>query len=148
MSGKDFSEVIDLLVKNDRRFDRGAYFFVRKALDYTVKELKPKLEERGNNHVSGLELLEGIREYALDQYGPMALTVLQAWNIQQCSDFGDIVFNLVEYGVLGKTEKDRREDFCGGYDFNDAFLTPFIPSSRRLPSLKLDPEEEVFVGEE
>lgn len=135
MSGKDFSEVVNLVIKDDTRFSKGAYYFVRKALDYTVKELSED-KERSSHHVSGQELLEGIRKYALDQYGPLTLTVFKDWNIKRCADFGDIVFNLVDYGVLGKTETDNREDFSGGYDFKDAFLQPFKPTSRRIPDFR------------
>ena len=135
MNGKDFSQVVDLVLKDDSRYGKGAYFFVRKALDYTVKNLKGD-EERTSNHVSGQELLEGIRKYALDQYGPLALTVLTNWNVRKCSDFGDIVFNLVDFGVLGKTEQDQREDFLNGYDFKEVFLQPFRPKSRRIPPFK------------
>ena len=135
MNGKDFSQVVDLVLKDDARYGKGAYYFVRKALDYTVKDLKGD-EERTSNHVSGQELLEGIRKYALDQYGPLALTVLANWNVKQCSDFGNIVFNLVDFGVLGKTEQDQREDFLKGYDFNEVFLQPFRPRSRRIPPFK------------
>jgi len=135
MSGKDFSEVVDLVIKDDSRFGKGAYYFVRKALDFTVKELAED-KERTSHHVSGQELLEGIRRYALDQYGPLTLTVFKDWNIKRCQDFGDIVFNLVEYGVLGKTDTDRREDFREGYDFKSAFLKPFVPNDRRIPSFR------------
>lgn len=135
MNGKDFSQVVDLVLKDDARYGKGAYYFVRKALDYTVKDLKGD-EERTSNHVSGQELLEGIRKYALDQYGPLALTVLANWNVKQCSDFGNIVFNLVDFGVLGKTEQDQREDFLNGYDFNEVFLQPFRPRNRRIPPFK------------
>ena len=75
------------------------------------------------------ELLEGIKEYALDQYGPMTMTLLHAWNIKRCRDFGDIVFHLVDAGVLGKTENDSPEDFAGGYNFTEAFESPFLPPS-------------------
>lgn len=135
MSGKDFSEVVDLVIKDDSRFGKGAYFFVRQALDYTVKDLSQD-KTRVSHHISGQELLEGIRKYALDQYGPLALTVFKDWNVKRCKDFGDIVFNLVDYGVLGKTDTDRREDFHDGYDFKEAFLEPFIPKDRRIPSFR------------
>ena len=135
MSGKDFSEVVDLVIKDDSRFGKGAYYFIRKALDYTVKELGED-KTRTSHHVSGQELLEGIRTYALDQFGPLTMTVFDEWNVTRCSDFGDIVFNLVEYGVLGKTDTDQREDFSDGYDFKSAFLQPFFPTNRRIPSLE------------
>jgi len=82
-----------------------------------------------NGHVSGNELLEGIREYALDRFGPMSLTMMNHWNIRKCRDFGEIVFNLVEHGILGRTENDTLDDFEGGYDFKTAFEDPFLPTS-------------------
>ncbi len=131
MSSRDFSEVVDLIRKESPRFDKGAYFFVKLALDHTLKSIKKDAEGRIGRHVSGQELLAGIREFALEQYGPLAYTVLDRWGVHQCEDFGDIVFHLVEYGVLGKTDQDRREDFTGGYDFRDAFVRPFEPARAR-----------------
>ncbi len=81
--------------------------------------------------MSGAELLQGIRTHALDQYGPLAKTVLNGWGISRCSDFGDIVFNLIEYNVFSKTENDRREDFADVYDFEEAFVKPFVPVRKR-----------------
>jgi uncharacterized repeat protein (TIGR04138 family) len=130
MQEHDFSEVVDLIRREDPRFGKGAYQFVRQALDFTISRLEERQPDRGTRHVRGPELLAGIREYALEQYGPMALTLLQEWNIQRCRDFGEIVFQLVDYGVLGKTEDDRIEDFCGGYEFEAAFLTPFLPAAK------------------
>src|SRR5262245_16650211 len=112
MQNPDFSEIVTLICKEDSRFDRKAYDFLRLGLDHTVKELRKKDAARAerSRHVSGPELLDGLRAYALEQYGPLAKTVLNAWGIRRCSDFGDIVFNLIEYNVFSKTEKDRRED--------------------------------------
>jgi len=135
MIGKDFSEVVELIRTEDPRYDKSAYYFVRHGLDHTLKSLKAQAGS-ASNHVCGQELLLGIRDYALEQYGPMALTLLQNWGIHECDDFGEIVFNLVEFGVLGKTENDRREDFSGGYDFYDAFVVPFIPKAKRVPSVR------------
>ncbi|MEO0794015.1 MAG: Minf_1886 family protein [Verrucomicrobiota bacterium] len=131
MPEKDFNEVVSLIRKEDPRYDAGAYHFVRLGLDHTIKQLKddPEIETR---HVTGQELLSGIRDYALDQYGPLAYTLLTHWGLRKCEDFGDIVFNLVEWGVLGKTENDQPEDFANGYDFREAFLLPFEPKNRRL----------------
>lgn len=125
----EFEEVIDLICKEDGRYEKKAYDFVRHGLDYTVKELRkknPKQEGR-SFHVSGPELLEGMRVYALDQYGPMAITVLKSWGVKRCRDFGAIVFNLIDYKVFSKTENDRREDFSEIYTFRDAFVKPFLP---------------------
>lgn len=125
----DFTDIIDLICKEDSRFDKKAYDFVRQGLDQTVKELRKKNADREGRsfHVSGPELLEGMRTYALDQYGPMAITVLQSWGIKRCRDFGAIVFNLIDYKVFSKTESDRREDFTEIYTFKDAFVKPYLP---------------------
>jgi uncharacterized repeat protein (TIGR04138 family) len=108
-------------------------FFVRLGLDHTVKELRKKDTARAerSRHVSGPELLEGLRVYALDQFGPLAKTVLNTWGVRRCRDFGDIVFNLIEFNVFSKTENDRREDFSDIFDFEDAFVKPFQPARRR-----------------
>jgi len=137
MQDLEFSEIVDLICKEDDRFDRKAYTFVRLALDSTVKDLKKKQPERTqkSQHVSGAELLQGIRAHALEQYGPLAKTVLNAWGVKRCSDFGDIVFNLIEYNVFSKTENDRREDFADIYDFEEAFVKPFVPSRKPRSSL-------------
>jgi uncharacterized repeat protein (TIGR04138 family) len=88
-------------------------------------------ENKGEmRHVSGQELLGGIRDYALAQFGPMTKMVFEEWGIKRCEDFGEIVFNMVEIGLLGKTDQDSREDFANGYDFDDAFRKPFLPASR------------------
>jgi uncharacterized repeat protein (TIGR04138 family) len=135
MDQKEFSEIIDLIRKEDPRYDRQAYFFMRGALDQTVTGMRKKglLKNRRSNHVSGPELLEGIRDHALDQFGPLAHALLHAWNIRCCADFGEIVFNLIDYGILSKTEEDSREDFSEIYEFDEAFSRPFLPERRRLP---------------
>ena len=132
MQDPDFAEIVSLICKEDPRFDRKAYDFVRLGLDHTVKELRKKDAARADKsrHVSGAELLDGLRVYALDQFGPLTKTVLNAWGVTRCTDFGDIVFNLIEYSVFSKTESDRREDFADLYDFDAAFVKPFQPARR------------------
>lgn len=135
MQDLEFTEIVGLICKEDGRFDRNAYAFVRQALDHTVKEIKRKDPTRTgkSQHVSGGELLHGIRVYALDQFGPLTKTVLNTWGITRCQDFGDIVFNLIDYNVFSKTENDRREDFADLYDFEEAFVKPFAPMRPRRP---------------
>jgi uncharacterized repeat protein (TIGR04138 family) len=132
MQNPDFGDIVASICKEDARFDRKAYDFVRLGLEHTVKELRKKDSSRAerSRHVSGSELLEGLRAYALDQYGPLAKTVLNAWGIRRCRDFGDIVFNLIEYNVFSKTDNDRREDFSDIFDFEEAFVKPFQPARR------------------
>ena len=84
---------------------------------------------KGTAHVSGQELLDGLRAYTLDQYGPLARTVLEAWGVKRCGDFGEIVFNLIDYNVFSKTASDRREDFEEFYTFEEAFEAPFRPTA-------------------
>jgi len=121
MNQPNIFEVLESIASKDPRYTIQAYIFVREGLDHTVGRLdKPR-------HVSGQELLEGMREYALQQYGPLARRVLSEWGINECVDFGHIVFNLIEEGLLGKTEEDRIEDFMEGYDFHEAFILPFRP---------------------
>jgi uncharacterized repeat protein (TIGR04138 family) len=95
------------------------------------------LTEGKIRHVTGQQLLAGIRDYALNEYGPMALTLFHEWGVQRGEDFGEIVFNMVENHLLAKTKKDSREDFKEGYDFDEAFRQPFLPAKK---SAAPDPE--------
>jgi len=135
---RDFNEVIRMIRKDDPRYKRGAYYFLRQALDYSLKELHKDGKLDRTNHLTGQQLLEGIRLYAIDQYGPMARTVFENWGVRECRDFGNIVFNLVDCKVLGKTDQDRPEDFDGGYSFSAAFDKPFRPEKLK-PTIKRPP---------
>lgn len=131
MEKHGLAESLDEILKHDKRYDRDSYYFVRDGLDYTLKMLKKQGRVAGTpRHVSGPELLEGLRRFAIDQFGPMAKTVLSHWGVRRCSDFGEIVFNMVEKGILGRTEQDSRDDFKRGYDFNEAFVKPYQPTLR------------------
>jgi uncharacterized repeat protein (TIGR04138 family) len=110
------------ILRRDPRYAAEAYAFVRGGLDFTVKRMKKP------RHVSGGELLDGIREFALGEFGPMTRTILAQWGIVCTEDVGEIVFNMVESGLLGKTDEDSRADFADGYDFDQAFCRPFQPS--------------------
>ena len=127
MQPVDFEETLGKILKQDRRYRREAYLFVREALDFTQKIVAESNKDQVR-HVTGQELLEGIRQFALQQFGPMAMLVLNEWGVKICEDFGEIVFNMVESGMLAKTEKDSREDFRGGYDFYEALRQPFTPT--------------------
>ena len=91
---------------------------------------KDHREDHAEKHVTPQQLLEGIRQFALNQFGPMAVTVLEEWGVHNSRDFGEIVFNMVEIELLAKTEKDNRNGFDNGYDFTDAFRKPFWPPSK------------------
>lgn len=132
---KDFNQIVEWICREDSRYQAGVYHFVRGGLDYTLNQLAEQGKADGPRHVHGQELLEGLRSYALEQFGPLAYTLLADWGVTRCEDFGEIVFNLVECGALGKTEDDSRDDFAGGYDFTEAFLAPFIPKRALLKRL-------------
>ena len=121
----DFCEKLEHIVQQDPRFDREAYHFLRDALDFTIKARKKARET--DAHVTGQQLLEGVRQYALKQYGPMVPTVFHFWGVRRCEDFGDMVFNFIRAGVFGKSETDSVDDFKGGYSFHDAFVAPYLP---------------------
>src|SRR5208283_5890420 len=125
----NFDEAVELVLAKDSRYPREAYVFVREALDYTQR-LVGKETRGAIRHVSGQELLDGIRQFALNQFGPMAVTVFEEWGVRSCRDFGEIVFNMVEISLLAKTDRDTRDDFQNGYNFTEAFRKPFWPQNK------------------
>jgi uncharacterized repeat protein (TIGR04138 family) len=133
-----FAEALDSIIAADSRYHRDAYVFLRDALDFTTKQQK-KIKGTPVRHVSGPELLDGVRQYALKEFGPMVMTVFDSWGIHSCEDFGHMVFNLIEAGIFGKTDRDSIEDFKNVYDFAEAFVKPFAPAKavaqKPLPSL-------------
>jgi uncharacterized repeat protein (TIGR04138 family) len=135
----NFEEEIKKIVTADPRYPAEAYFFVQEALEFTQRSLgRNKTEDK---HVGGRELLSGIRNYAVKSFGPMVPTVLGEWGIHRCEDFGEIVFNMIDHNLATKTSTDSREDFRGGYDFDDAFGKPFRPSKPAAVVSKPDEAE-------
>ena len=131
MQEVSFEEAFEKIRAKDPRYHRDAYLFVKEALDYTTRQVCKENKGRPR-HVSGQELVEGIREMALSQFGPMVITVFAEWGIHACKDFGEIVFNMIDTEMLAKTDQDSRADFDGVYDFHEAFRKPFLPASARL----------------
>ena len=117
---KDFNERIRAVAKIESRYSLEAYKFVFDGLQHTLSKLA---EPR---HVTAYELLEGIRELAKDKFGFLARTVFRNWGVLGTDDFGEIVFILVNYGLMGKTEDDRREDFENVYDFKKVFDEEYL----------------------
>jgi uncharacterized repeat protein (TIGR04138 family) len=126
------------LLQRDRRYKLDAYLFVLESLSFAQDTLgmgeppQPEdVEPRGGGttagrkeserHISGQQLCEAARQYALQQYGYLSRTVLGTWGIHSTADLGEIVFNMIEIGQMRKTRKDKREDFHDVYDFHDAF---------------------------
>jgi uncharacterized repeat protein (TIGR04138 family) len=124
-----FAEALDSIVTSDPRYQREAYIFLRDALDFTTKQQK-KTKGTTVRHVSGPELLNGVRDYALKEFGPMVVTVFDNWGIRSTEDIGHMVFNLIGAGIFGKTDEDSIEDFKNIYDFQEAFVKPFAPEKK------------------
>jgi uncharacterized repeat protein (TIGR04138 family) len=122
-----FAEALDSIVVSDSRYQRDAYVFLRDSLDFTTKQQK-KVKGATVRHVTGPELLGGVRQYALKEFGPLVMTVFDNWGIHSCEDVGNMVFNLIGAGIFGKTEEDSIEDFKNVYDFEEAFVKPFAPA--------------------
>lgn len=131
MQTLDFDQTVEQITQSDERYAPDAYYFLRDALDHTQSQIKKeKTSGKQPQHVSGEQLLKGIRDLALEQFGPMALTVMYDWGMLRCEDFGEIVFNMVDYKLLSKTKEDTRADFKSIYNFEDAFKKPFLPRTR------------------
>ena len=108
-----------LVLQSDPRYDAEAYNFLYEALDYTLKNVVHR--GRPSQHVTGQELLEGVRRYGIEQFGCLARTVLESWGVRRTDDFGEMVFNLVTQDLMGKQESDSKEDFREIYEFEDVF---------------------------
>ncbi|OQY29719.1 MAG: hypothetical protein B6244_02720 [Candidatus Cloacimonetes bacterium 4572_55] len=118
----EFDKFLLLLekIETDKRYKLSAYGFVLSSLNHIVSELdKPR-------HISGRELAIGVRDLAIEEFGPMALMVLEKWGIRQTKDFGNIVFDLVDLEILATQEEDQIEDFDNIYDFTEAFNTNYF----------------------
>lgn len=126
MKAKDLLSVV-----RKSRYPLGAFLFVHRGLDFTVRREHGEIDDREapdddpqireSRHVTGRRLCEGLRDYAVKEYGLMARTVLRRWNIRTSKDFGRIVFEMIESGLMHKTPNDCLDDFVGVYDFDDAF---------------------------
>ncbi|MCK5440219.1 MAG: hypothetical protein KAI97_09755 [Gemmatimonadetes bacterium] len=110
----------------DNRYEERAYAFVLMALEEVVSRLPRR------RHVTGEELVEGCRDLAIRLYGPISKTVLEHWNISTTRDFGEIVFNLLEVGVLSKDEADDKTDFDDIFDFSNVFEVQYPWGGRPL----------------
>ena len=123
---RSFNEVVEQMIERDPRYGKEAYIFLKEALEFTIKQKKRGKTEAGS-HVDAVELLDGFRQLALKEFGPMVMTVLEYWGVRSSFDVGQMVFNLIGAGVFGKTESDSVDDFNRALDFHMAFIAPFEP---------------------
>lgn len=117
MSAMDqkFYDNVEKLCEEDSRYKAEAYEFVMEALRYTQRRFK---KER---HVTGDQLLTGIKDMTVRKFGPLALNVLHHWGVKNTEDFGHIVFNMVQHHLLAKQDDDTFDSFRTGYDFEEVF---------------------------
>ena len=141
MQALRFDTAVDNILERDKRFDEGAYFILKDALDFTLK--RSREENNGEErHVSGPELLGGFRDFTLQEFGPMASTLLDEWGVHSCSDIGDLVFHLIEEGMFGRQDSDSKEDFGEIFDFDEVFRGPFLPKASPVTASAAFPIEE------
>ncbi|MFP4473392.1 MAG: Minf_1886 family protein [Candidatus Omnitrophota bacterium] len=112
---QSLDDILDQICSEDLRYHEDAYEFVMDALAYAQKKF------RRAKHVSGKELLEALKELAMNRFGPMALSVLQYWGLKSTEDVGNIVFNLIDKNVLSRHDRDSLDDFSRVYDFEKVF---------------------------
>ena len=124
-----FEESVAAILKREKRYDAQAYFFLKDSLDFTLKRFAEGNRGQGR-HVSGKELLEGFRDFALEQFGPMGATLMDEWGITECRDVGNMVFQMIEEQVFGKQDSDKPEDFDEAFDFRKSLREPFLPKGK------------------
>jgi uncharacterized repeat protein (TIGR04138 family) len=117
----EFLEQVEQLAEADGRFHKEAYLFIYDALQHTVTKLGKTNLPREQRHISGRDLLCGISQYGLDQFGPLTRSVFSHWGVSATRDFGEIVFSLVEAKLMSKTDEDCLDDFTDVYDFDAEF---------------------------
>ena len=115
---KNLAEVVG----EDGRYPLDAFAFLHEGLARAVRQIYgEEAGEPGQRHVTGPQLCLALREEALEHWGMLARAVLDRWNIHATSDFGNMVYLLVNNGLMHKTEQDSLEDFDGVFDFDEAF---------------------------
>lgn len=129
MQNLEFYEAVKRIMLKDDRYHPDSYEFVNDAVIYTVKMFESKRASGESRHVTGQELLMGIIEYAIKKFGPLAYEVFCEWGIKDGMSIGNIVFNMLEYGLLSKTDRDSIEDFKFPIDFEKNLKTPFMAPS-------------------
>ena len=135
MQPTQFMDAVKSVISLDQRFDIGAYYFLKDALDFTVKRAMDSNDGQ-HRHVTASELLHGFRDLALQEFGPMASTMMSEWGVTECSNIGDMVFKLIEEGVFGKQDSDTPEDFANIFPLQETLAAPFLPSTQALTSTK------------
>ena len=126
----------------DGRYSPEAFTFLFEALEVAVRIAGKDKNQGTARHVSGQEVLAGMREHALATFGPLAASVWRTWGIRESLDWGRIVFLLVDHGLLKRQEEDSIEDFREGFDFEPTFDAGYREKlNQLLATRRADPEE-------
>lgn len=130
MQPTQFMDAIQSVVLKDKRYDAAAYFFLKDALDFTVKKAAES-NDGEHRHVSAKELAQGFHNYAIEEFGPMASTMMSEWGVTETLDIGNMVFLLIEEGIFGKQDSDTLEEFTNVFPLLKSLDDPFRPKKRK-----------------
>ncbi len=120
-------ERFERVVRDDGRYPPEAFEFLQRGLERASQQKHGPTATNKPQHVSGQELCEALRTLARERWGPLALDVLRRWNITRTRDFGEMVYLMIDLGIMGKQDSDEIADFDDVYDFGEAFASYEIP---------------------
>ena len=126
---QSLEDIVDAIVAKYPEYAPDAYFFMTQALDASVKRFR---KPDSDPHLSAEELYLGFCATALEEYGPMALLVLEHWGIESSKDVGELVYNLIEFGVFGRRSGDYREQFRSLPPLRKLLDEPFVPKKKYI----------------
>ncbi|MDY5955311.1 MAG: Minf_1886 family protein [Kiritimatiellia bacterium] len=142
MMNDAFKRAVQDICRKDPRYSRYAYDYVANVLDELIQESRQGHPDQPPRHITGSELARTIGADLVYDYGPLASSVLRAWGVSSTSDFGDIVYNLIEAKQLSASPDDKRSDFDNVYDFHAAFDAPYEPPFPPPYDFKVPPPED------
>ena len=128
MQPTQVTDAVEAISSEHQGYDSGAYYFLKDTLDFTVRRVMESNDGK-HRHVAASELLIGFRDLAIQEFGPMASTMMTEWGITSCSDIGAMVFQLIEEGVFGKQDSDTLEDFSEIFPLIETLEAPFKPKN-------------------
>lgn len=129
MNAASFDNAVESIYKKDPRFSKQAYCFLREALDFTIQRI---VEEEGKSrHVTGGELLDGFKCYALQEFGPLAATVMREWGVGNGYHVGEMVYALIAEDIFGEKDSDSLLDFKKSPSFKVCFEKPYEPKDKK-----------------
>ena len=138
MQPGDFKQIVIDIRRKDPRYSEEAYAFVHQGVLFAAEHFN-KPEFGSDRHLSGAELSEGLREFAISEFGPMSHFVMKKWGLNSTLDFGHVVFNLIDARVLAASPRDNLGDFHEVFDFEEAFIDPWSYDGDTLP----EPERKI-----